>query len=327
CILIILLGTDILLLVLHDGPSDLIHGGSFPNGRRFSGDFGDSKTNLILRSTGYVSALLYVNLPQIFVSIYYYYFSAFYTHLQVQHEWNEYSTKCKPLRVSYPKGHQISSYRLQLPYKYSIPLMLGSAVCHWLVSNTIFLFIKEGGFAETNLFGWGSWDPLAAERLFGVSGPSLIAIGYSPPATLALLIVVFLLFPLPFFFSQTKVKGAMVNGGTNSLVISAACHSYISPRERNQQPSTFFPEDGTQHIPNSRRTTEEDLRSTTNDKIDDLKERLRKLAQSPLKWGTMPIPGHVHDTADSEDMEGVLHLGFGDEATVEDHPKEGQRYI
>ncbi len=80
-------------------------------------------------------------------------------------------------------------------------------------------------------------------------------------------------------------------------------------------------------IPNSRRTTEEDLRSTTNNKINDLKERLRKLAQSPLKWGTMPIPGHVQDTADSEDIEGVLHLGFGDEATVEDQPKEGQRYI
>ncbi len=164
-------GTDILLLVLHNGPSDLVHSRIFPiewpkiislrlGDKKFYKvhhifphptnlssyrDFGDGETNLILRTTGYVSALLYVNLPQIFVSIYYYYFSAFFTHLQVQHEWNEYSTKCKPLRVSYPKGHQISSYRLQLPYKYSIPLMLGSAVCHWLVSNTIFLFIKEGG--------------------------------------------------------------------------------------------------------------------------------------------------------------------------------------
>ncbi|KAJ3568537.1 hypothetical protein NPX13_g6390 [Xylaria arbuscula] len=119
-----------------------------------------------------------------------------------------------------------------------------------------------------------------------------------------------------------KVKGTMVIGGTNSLVISAACHTYISPRERNQQSTTFSPEDETQH---SRRITEEDLRSTKNDEIDDLKERLRRLAQSPLKWGTMLIPGHVQDTANGENMEGVLHLGFGDEETVKDQPKEGQR--
>lgn len=40
---------------------------------------------------------------------------------------------------------QYSTYRLQLPYKYSIPLILMSIFLHWLLSNTLYLFISEGG--------------------------------------------------------------------------------------------------------------------------------------------------------------------------------------
>ncbi|KAI1735316.1 hypothetical protein F4680DRAFT_461784 [Xylaria scruposa] len=94
---------------------------------------------------GYLNSLLFVNVPHLFVSISYFFYNAFFTQLQVEREWNEYSSKFKPLRVSHPMGQQVSSYRLQLPYKYSIPLILGGVWCHWLVSNTVFLFIIEGG--------------------------------------------------------------------------------------------------------------------------------------------------------------------------------------
>ncbi|KAI0550631.1 hypothetical protein F4679DRAFT_199840 [Xylaria curta] len=96
---------------------------------------------------GYLNSLLFVNVPHLFVSISYFFYNAFFTQLQVEREWNEYSSKFKPLRVSHPMGQQVSSYRLQLPYKYSIPLILGGVWCHWLVSNTVFLFIVEGGFS------------------------------------------------------------------------------------------------------------------------------------------------------------------------------------
>jgi hypothetical protein len=65
----------------------------------------------------------------------------------------------------------------------------------------------------------------------------LISAGYSPSATLFLFITASILVPLPFLFSLCKVKGKMVAGGSNSLVISAACHCYVSPHEERQQSS------------------------------------------------------------------------------------------
>ncbi|KAI0972139.1 hypothetical protein F4678DRAFT_479105 [Xylaria arbuscula] len=221
----------------------------------------------------YPSALLHVNIPQILVSIYYYYYNAFFTHLQVEREWNEYSSKGKPLRVSYPKGQRTSSYRLQLPFRYSVPLILGSAVCHWIVSNA----------------------------LFGVNGPSFIAIGYSPAATLVLLVAACVSLPLPLLFCWHEIEGKMPNGGSNSLTKCPDRESNITQTNEEETPS--------------------------DDGVGDLEGRLRKLTQSRLKWGTTPIPGHVKDIVHSEDTEGVLHLGFGDEATIGDEPEEGQRYV
>lgn len=43
------------------------------------------------------------------------------------------------------RGDQYSTYRLQLPYKYSIPLIISSIALHWMLSNTVYLFISEGG--------------------------------------------------------------------------------------------------------------------------------------------------------------------------------------
>ena len=41
--------------------------------------------------------------------------------------------------LRYPRGLQRSTYRLQLPYKYGLPLLLLSALLHWLVSQSLFL--------------------------------------------------------------------------------------------------------------------------------------------------------------------------------------------
>lgn len=38
-----------------------------------------------------------------------------------------------------PQGEQRSTYWLQLPYAYSIPLITASATLHWLISQSIFL--------------------------------------------------------------------------------------------------------------------------------------------------------------------------------------------
>lgn len=93
----------------------------------------------------YLGTLLLVNAPQLILSFCYFSFNSFFTRLQVEREWNVFSLSHKPLRVSCPVGEQISSYRLQLPYKYSIPLVIVSALMHWTVSNAVFIYITEGG--------------------------------------------------------------------------------------------------------------------------------------------------------------------------------------
>ena len=68
-------------------------------------------------------ALLFANWPQLFLSICYFTYNAMFTRLQVEEEWNSYGVSHKPLRVSFAASGQTSTYRLQLPYKYGIPLI------------------------------------------------------------------------------------------------------------------------------------------------------------------------------------------------------------
>lgn len=93
----------------------------------------------------YLATLIWVNVPQLILSFLYLTVNALHTQLQVEQEWNSYSCQYAPLRVSYPTGDQISTYRLQLPYKYSVPLIAVSILLHWLVSNSLFLLVVEGG--------------------------------------------------------------------------------------------------------------------------------------------------------------------------------------
>ncbi|KAI0543313.1 hypothetical protein F4679DRAFT_577720 [Xylaria curta] len=81
----------------------------------------------------YYSSLLLANVPQLIFSLCYISFNALITRLQVEREWNSLSSHFQPLRVSYPKGKQVSSYRLQLPYRYSIPMIAISISLHWFL--------------------------------------------------------------------------------------------------------------------------------------------------------------------------------------------------
>lgn len=86
-----------------------------------------------------------VNTPQLILSFCYFTLNSFLTRIQVDEEWSTYSHCYKPLRVSDPRGEQISNYRLQLPYKYSIPLISISIVLHWILLNAVTVTILEGG--------------------------------------------------------------------------------------------------------------------------------------------------------------------------------------
>jgi hypothetical protein len=58
-----------------------------------------------------------------------------------------------------------------------------------------------------------------------VSKDALVAVAYSPLALFTLGVVCLAIVPLSLVFAMKRLKGNMVAGGSNSLVLSAACHA------------------------------------------------------------------------------------------------------
>lgn len=101
----------------------------------------------------FVSSVLRANWPQMILSISYFFYNGLFTRLCVEKEWKSYSMKYQSLRVTSPNGEQRSTYRLQLPYRYSIPLICISITLHWVVSNVLYVFVYEGGTCLLLNFG------------------------------------------------------------------------------------------------------------------------------------------------------------------------------
>jgi hypothetical protein len=90
-------------------------------------------------ASGIFSMIFLANVPQILVSLTYFFYNGLLTCMLSAVEYDNYATDQKPLRVSWPRGAQRSTYYLSLPYRYSVPLLVVSAVLHWLVSQSLFL--------------------------------------------------------------------------------------------------------------------------------------------------------------------------------------------
>jgi hypothetical protein len=94
------------------------------------------------------------NTPQLMLSVCYLAYNGLFTRMLCEREWASFGVRYASLRVTHRKGKQRSTYRLQLPYRWSIPLLGISTLLHWLYSNCIYVGIYESkGF------------PYAASRL------------------------------------------------------------------------------------------------------------------------------------------------------------------
>ncbi|KAI1111268.1 hypothetical protein F5Y14DRAFT_464695 [Nemania sp. NC0429] len=265
----------------------------------------------------YIATLLIANSPQLILSLCYFSYNSLLTQLNVEKEWNTFSVAYQPLRVSYPAGQQVSSYRLQLPYKHGVPLILISITLHWFVSNAVFLFVNEGGYWDTR----GGITELNDQFL--VADGSLVTIEHSPLFFLLLFITgfLFILVP-PLCFASLRVKGDMVAGGWNSLVISAACHVPDSEHIQGTQPPaseyhSFLGE-------YARRESAE-----TSCYLEDDEANYQKrldLTRRKLRWGAIPLPKRIRESLDHGDQD-ILHLGFGGEEHDVSEPIDGQYYM
>jgi hypothetical protein len=142
-----------------------------------------------------------------------------FTRMLLSREWTSYATKRKSLRVSEPRGKQRSTYRLSLPYRYSIPMLVASAVLHWLLSQSIFLeqvtVLRPSGQVDTE--------------------HSLNCLGWSALALSLLLIVGCLMIVALFLVGLRKYDTGIPLTRISSIAIGAACHPVRSrPNEALQ---------------------------------------------------------------------------------------------
>lgn len=109
----------------------------------------NSKTVLTTLITGQgseslTSNAIVANTPQAVMSFVYLNYNALYTSTSLATEWDRLGKDEEGLRVSpRPKGAQRSTYFLQLPYRYSLPIVIFSGGVHWLISQSIFLVNLE----------------------------------------------------------------------------------------------------------------------------------------------------------------------------------------
>jgi hypothetical protein len=160
---------------------------------------------------------LTLNLPQLWFSIFYFTYNGILTTMHTGYEWSQFAKRRKALRVSNPRMEQRSTYWLQLPLSYSIPLIITSGVLHWLVGRSLFL-------VKIDVYGFNgqreTWRDISA-------------CGYSSLAILLVMILLCLMALVLGFVGRRRLPLGMPAVGTSSGAISAACHPLDADRAHN----------------------------------------------------------------------------------------------
>ncbi|KAG0126949.1 hypothetical protein HOY82DRAFT_491143 [Tuber indicum] len=157
-------------------------------------------------------AILLANLPQTILSFLYLTYNSLFTCMLSGHEWSLFSHHHRTLRVTSPRPGQRSTYWLQLPYTYAIPLMTLSGLLHWLTSQSFFLASVE------------MWDPLGG----GIVG-TRSTVGYSCIAIIFVLALGVLALLTAAGMGCRQFAAETTTVGSCSAAISAACHAWEDP--------------------------------------------------------------------------------------------------
>ncbi|KAI1036985.1 hypothetical protein LB505_011409 [Fusarium chuoi] len=237
-----------------------------------------------------ISLTMVANTPQLILSICYLAYNGLFTRMLAEFEWSKYSVAFRSLRVTEPRGSQNATYRLQLPYRFSIPLIIISIGLHWVYSNCIYV---------SNYEAYAPGYPYNRTVTVGLQ--------FSSKAILVGLLTSIGVAITPLFLAFAKLPGVMVIAGANSAVISAACH-YPSTKLKSL----------------SCATSKMSMRSNEYDSMsarligDEEVEELRDVSRRKIKWGRMSMG--------KSDESSVGHLGFGTEELDIEKPVEGEYY-
>jgi hypothetical protein len=181
-------------------------------------------------TSGLMANVVIANAPQPILTFVYFTYNSLFTSMSLAHEWASYSFKRKGLRLSTsPQGDQRSSYRLQLPYRVALPLMLLAGLVHWLASQSIFIAVVE----QYNIVPMtGRWEKAQPQNDDDYSD---INCGYSPLALLLMGVLWIKMVVVLLVTASKRLKSSIPLAGSCSAAIAAACH--VSPQENGIQTS------------------------------------------------------------------------------------------
>ena len=162
------------------------------------------------RDLGLLGSVLLANFPQLVLSFLYFFLNSVITSMVLAQEWSDYAYKLKPIRVSYPKLGQRSTYFLQLPYRYGAPLLILSALLHFLISESIFL-------AQVQYFN-------ERGEIMKFAANAVSTCGWSPLGVAITVIVAVLVLSVVIILGYRRHKPGIPLAGSCSLAIAAACH-------------------------------------------------------------------------------------------------------
>ncbi|WJG35913.1 uncharacterized protein FOBCDRAFT_140710 [Fusarium oxysporum Fo47] len=167
--------------------------------------------------------IILCNLPQLIFSLLYFQYNGLFTCMAAAKEWSDFGHKRNSLRVSSnPRGEQRSRYFLQLPYRFSIPLLVASILMHWMLSQSIFLVAVE----KTDFYRPGSLDW------------AILTCGYSPIAIIFVIVTSILMATVVVITACRRLPTPIPVAGSCSVAIAAACHH---PDGIPQPEASLFP--------------------------------------------------------------------------------------
>ncbi|KAF2732458.1 hypothetical protein EJ04DRAFT_554087 [Polyplosphaeria fusca] len=167
-------------------------------------------------TSGLVANSVVANFAQPILSLMYFLYNGIITTFCTAMEWESYAQHRKGLRVSgKAQGDQRSTYFLQLPYRFSLPLMTLSGLLHWLGSQSLFLVIIDTWAYSTRAGEWTLSESDTSSRM---------SCGYSPMAIIFLLVTGYTMLGLLVGSSFRKLRTGMPVVASCSAAIAAACH-------------------------------------------------------------------------------------------------------
>ena len=169
-----------------------------------------------------IPMILIANLPQALLSFLYLTYNALFTCMLMAKEWSAFANQRRTLRVTCPVGKQRSTYWLQLPYRYGVPLLVMAVALHWLVSQSLFLVRVAVTYQPGQLEPYQQSD--RSNYKWQNDGYLISSCGYSPIAIITVIPVGALLLLAVIATGFRKYRKGIPLAGSCSAAISAACH-------------------------------------------------------------------------------------------------------